>query len=132
MPGRSHLSGRGVRRFGSLVNGRQVDFESGAAAGLAVYGDVAATLFHDPVDGRESEAGAFPRLLGGEERLEDLCERFAVHAAPVIGHGEQDVRTGREFPVSGGAGLVKMERLRFDDYLAAAGDGVAGVDGRSE
>src|SRR5579883_2152267 len=118
MPGRSHLSGRGVRRFGSLVNGRQVDFESGAAAGLAVYGAVAATLFQDPVDSRQSEAGAFPRLLGGEERLEDVCERFAFQAAPVIGHGEQDVRTGREYPVRGGSGVVKIERLRFDDYLA--------------
>ena len=42
--------------------------------------DVAAALLHDAVDGGEAEPGALPRLLGGEERLEDAGLVGHVHA----------------------------------------------------
>ena len=61
------------RRLHDAVGAAEVDREGGADAELAVDGDVAAALLHDPVDGREPQARALAGLLGGEERLEDLA-----------------------------------------------------------
>src|SRR5260370_31566357 len=46
--------------------------------------DFAAALVHDAVNRRESKAGAFPVLLGGEEGFEDVVQSFLVHAGTVI------------------------------------------------
>ena len=64
------------------------------AARRALQHDVAAALLHDPVDGGEPEAGALPRLLGGEEGLEDpgLVGRLDAHAG--VAHLQRDVGAG--------------------------------------
>src|SRR5260370_7535061 len=54
-------------------------------AGRALDSDFAAALVHDAVNRRESKAGAFPVLLGGEEGFEDVVQSFLVHAGTVIG-----------------------------------------------
>src|SRR5260370_36787951 len=54
-------------------------------AGRALDSDFAAALVHDAVNRRESKAGAFPVLLGGEEGFEDVVQSFLVHARTVVG-----------------------------------------------
>src|SRR2546421_617090 len=64
---------------GSIQRDRQVDLEGRALAGLAVDPDRSCALLHDAEGGGESQPGALARLLGGEERLEDACERLLGH-----------------------------------------------------
>ena len=53
---------------------RQGDAKTGAAlcfrVGRAVDIDLAIMLFNDRIDQREAQAGAFARILGGEEWFE--------------------------------------------------------------
>ena len=69
-----------------------------------MHPDVAAALFDDPVDGRQSE----PRALGNlrrKERFENMRLCFFVHTAAVILYGQQNV-----FP---GFQVVRMDTLAF-------------------
>src|SRR5262249_59791292 len=77
--GRRRGSGR---TQGSAVDERKVDREDAALAGCAVDLDRAAGLGHDPVAGREAEAGTRTGSLGGEERLEEALPPRRVPAAP--------------------------------------------------
>ena len=45
-------------------------------------------LLDDAVDGRQAQAGALARLLGGEERLEDVLLDLRRHAAAGVAHGQ--------------------------------------------
>src|SRR6202030_1851740 len=56
--------------------------------------DVAATLFHDTIRSRESQARPLPDLLRGEERLEDLSLGVLVHADAGIPNFEQNIVAG--------------------------------------
>src|SRR5262245_40491569 len=62
-----------VDRLLQRVDTGQKHLKGTALSGLAIDDDLAVVLFHDPVDDREAEAGPLPRLLGGEERLEEAA-----------------------------------------------------------
>src|SRR5436305_6341461 len=49
---------------------------------------LASLAFHDVAGEVETEAGAAPRLLGGEERLADAAQQVLRNAHPVVGDGE--------------------------------------------
>ena len=55
--------------------------EGGAHADFARDLDPALVLFHDAVNGGQSQAGAAADFLRGKERLEDARQHFRVHAA---------------------------------------------------
>ena len=72
----------------------QVDLEGRPLPRLAVHVDEAVVLFDDAVNRRQPQAGALADFLGGEEGLEELCQRLFVHAAAVVADRQQDVPPG--------------------------------------
>jgi hypothetical protein len=48
-------------------------------------------ILNDAMSDTEPEASALPCFLSGEERVEDVLQRFRIHAAAVVGHNEQKV-----------------------------------------
>jgi hypothetical protein len=109
MPGQEHLEGCSQVR-------------------LAVDVDEAVVLRNDAVDRGQPKAGAFAHDLRGEERFEQMRERVLVHAAPVIGQGEQRVVAGATSHVTDAVDLVERAVSRLDGDCADAGDGFPGVD----
>src|ERR1700733_7877733 len=69
-----------------IFDPRQIDFKTGSTAGLAVHPHVSATLLHDSVHRRKTESCSLPLLLGSKKWLENVCLRFGVHTATVVGN----------------------------------------------
>ena len=78
---------------------------------------------------RQPEPGALARLLRGEERLEDPCEHLGRHAGAGVRHGQHHVVAGRHLGVPARVVLVQHLVGNLDRQPAAAGHGVAGVQG---
>jgi hypothetical protein len=78
----------------------------------------------------EAEAGAFSYCLGGEERLERLCNDVRGHPLPGVADRQHDKLPGANFDVPGGIGLVETGIGRLDGQLAAVRYGVAAIDGK--
>src|SRR6266568_9539556 len=60
-------AGRRARSLGNSADAGKIDFEGGAATGLAVGHDVATTLFNNSIDRRKPEPCAFPYFFGSEK-----------------------------------------------------------------
>ena len=60
----------------------QVNLKDRALADLAGHLDMAVALFNDPIDGEQSQAGAFVGFFGGKERLEDMGQGFRSMLRP--------------------------------------------------
>src|SRR5262249_15153963 len=75
----------------SVVDPRQVDLEHGSEPRLTVNPNVAAALFHNTVDRRQSQAGSFTYFFRRKEGLEDSRLRLLVHAASGIADRQHDV-----------------------------------------
>ena len=73
--------------FGRTFHLREIDPKGRPTTHFALSENVPATLFHDAVDGREPQSGAFAFFLGGEERFEDAGLDFLVHSQTRIGNG---------------------------------------------
>src|SRR6185436_19287678 len=58
--------------------------------------DPAAVLLHDPVGDRKTEAGAVPRVLRREERIEDAVSRARGDPGAVVLDLDADFGLGRE------------------------------------
>jgi hypothetical protein len=71
----------------------QIDAEGRSAARHAVDGDHTIGLLHDAVDCRETEAGAAPRLLRGEKRLEGARHGLRGHPHPRVADAQQHCGT---------------------------------------
>src|SRR5262245_53749105 len=70
----------------SSLEAREADDESRALARGGLGGDRAAVIVDDPVDDRQAQAGAGG--LRRVERVEDLGQRFGVHAVAGVRHDE--------------------------------------------
>jgi hypothetical protein len=99
------------RRLGRVGGAGEADREGGALAGRAVDVDVSTALVHGAVHGRETEPGALPDRLGGEERLEHMGQHIGRHAVPGIAHPQHH-------------GIAVTRRP-----LAARGGEIGGLDG---
>jgi len=82
--------------IGRLWNARQERVEGAPAARFAFNPDITAALLHNAVNGSETEASAFPRLLGCEKGFEDARTRFRVHSMSRISNHDRDVFSFRE------------------------------------
>src|SRR2546422_6373482 len=90
---------------------------------------LAAALLDDPVHRGEAEAGALPDFLGREERLEQVCLGHLIHADAGVRDRQADVIAGGHAVTPLDVLLVERDARRPDAQPAAAGHGVAGVDG---
>src|SRR5579862_1515033 len=81
-------------RFWYSAGLREENLESCPAAHFAMHLDVAVTLLHNAVNGRQPHSGAFSFFLCGEERFEDSGVRFGIHADSVIRDSEEHVASG--------------------------------------
>ena len=64
----------------------QVDLESRSESRLAVHPDKAAVLFHNAIDGGQSETGPFSFFLCGVEGFEDVGQVFLRNSESGIGN----------------------------------------------
>ena len=94
---------------------------------LAHDPDGAAALADDAVGGREPEAGAASRILGREERLEEVALRGLVHADAGVDDRDRDVRAGRDAQLLGRKRFRELHHAGLDGELAAVRHGIAGV-----
>ncbi len=93
--GRRHgTHGRARDRIGRRILVRQVDVEGRAAPGARLHRDETAELLHEAVHRRQSEAGTLTRILGREERLEDVRQHIGWNATPGVPHAQQREATG--------------------------------------
>ncbi len=85
-------------------------------------------VFHNAVDGRQSEAVSLAEPLGGEKRLEDMVQDGFFHAYAGIGHCEDYV--GARGEKGGDAEVGGIEMLEFGRYLEGSsfGHSVPGID----
>src|SRR5687767_12067735 len=74
----------GDRSCAVHVGGRQVEVEDRAAGGGATIAHLAAHRIDDAVADGESESGALPDWLGGEERLKKLRFVILLNAGPGV------------------------------------------------
>ena len=109
---------------------RKREVERAAHAHRAVHPDVATRLPHDAVHGRQPEAGALAHRLGGEERLEDVLERFAAHTHAGVAHREHDVAAGHHLRAVELAEALDLRVLGANLQDTAGGHRVARVDGQ--
>ena len=86
-----------------------------------------AALLDDPVDGRQSQSGSFPGLLGGEERLEHALLYFRRHAHSRVGDGDHHVRPGGNI-MKGARRGFDIDVAQFQAKSSALRHGVARVD----
>src|SRR5579859_5456578 len=80
----------GFRRRG------QPNPESRALCDGTLYFDIAATLLHDAIDHRQTQAASLTALLGREKRIEDASLHFRRHSPPGIGNRHLNVLSGRD------------------------------------
>src|SRR5206468_9913314 len=115
------------RRLDGVGDAWQINLEGGALSKFAVYPDVAAALFHNAIDRRETEASATSAFLGGVKRLEDMGDRLGLHAGAGVRDGEQHVRSGNDNSVIARVRRVENNVAGFDEDAAAVEEGVARV-----
>ncbi len=116
------------RLRGRLADGREIGPERGAAPRLAVDPDVAPALRHDAVDGRQPQARALARALGGEERLEDAAAGGFVHSDAGVAHRQHDVPAWYHAGMLEGVGRIDVDIARLDREPAPSRHGIAGID----
>ena len=113
---------------GRLSDSRQVNPERRALPRLAVDPHVAAALLDNPVDGGQTQPGAFAFFLGREERLEQVGLGLGVHPAAGVAYPQHDVSARLDGHVGAGIVLVQLHVSRLDRELAALRHRVASVD----
>jgi len=84
-------------------------------------------LLHQPIHGGQAQAGALPRRLGGEERLEHVRARLLVHADPGVAHREADVLARSARPPRLALILGQVHPAGLDAQHAAIRHRVAGI-----
>ena len=110
----------------------KINVERRAATELAGEGDVAAALLEDAITHGETQAFTFAGFLGGEKGLEQLGLQLLGNSATGIGDGDQHVIARSELGIARGGGGIDSDVGGFDDELAAARHGVAGIVGEAD
>src|SRR5215213_3613219 len=110
-----------------IVNARQVDFENCSHSGLAINPDVPATLFHNTVDSRQSQASSFADVFSCEEGFEDPCLSLLVHAAAGVANRQHHVLAWLYGNVFQRSVIIKSDVCCFNRDFAAARHGITGV-----
>ena len=96
--------------------------------GLAVDPHVPTRLLDDAVNRGETEACAFPGLLGGEKGIEGVLPGVTTHSDAVVADGKHHIATRNHGRVLAGVGLVQLDVPCLDADRSAAWHSVACVD----
>src|SRR5260370_15599763 len=111
---------------------REIDLYRRPFADLAVDFDVTSGLFDEAIDLAQAKAGAMPRLLGREERVEGLFLHIPRHAGTGIAHGDLNILPNRNIGVLLRVALVDKSVAGLDRQFALAGHRVLGVHHKVE
>ncbi len=121
-----------VRFSSRLGSPRQAQRDHRAHAGLALDCHETAGLFDEVVDRAQSEAGAVPFCLGGEERVEGAPNNVFRHTLSIVGHGKADeVARPRSWTGTRGHPLGPLI-ARFDPDFTSARHGVPRIQDEVE
>ena len=89
--------------FVTLFGGAwQIEFYIGADTKLALYRHRSARLLGKAMHHAQPHSRSLAHLLGGEERLEDVFERFFRDAVAAVRHAEHDIVAGVDIHMRGG------------------------------
>src|SRR5271167_543284 len=80
----------------------------------------------------EPKAGTLADFLGGEEWIEDLLQIGSGNTGSGVAYRDHDVTSRDDFVVGAGVFLVEIDVPCLENDLAAAGHGVACVQGQVE
>src|SRR5580700_800822 len=73
---------------------REIDLKGSALSRHTLHCNVSVTLFDNAVDSGKPQARAFAGLLGGEEWLEDMRQRYEVDSHSCVGKRQEHVAAG--------------------------------------
>ena len=124
--------GLGCLGFGRVVgigNAGEVDLDRSSASGLAVDGDVTATLLDDAVADGKAQARPLPEGLGREEGFEDAVENLLGHSGSGVGDRDKNVLSGDGADARPAIGLIEDGVAGLDRERSAMRSRVAGVHG---
>ena len=102
-----------------LQAARQEHRHAAAAARRARRHNPTASLLHDRGAGGEPEARALARLLGREERIEDVREHVGAHPHAVVYDVDADVRAYDRAGIGGDVAHLDADRAGIDDRVVA-------------
>ena len=119
------MRSRHVRPSRDTVRAREIDFERGTFAQLAVDVDKPAMAADDAEGGGQAEAGAFGEFLGGEKRVENLVEILRWNAATGVGHVQTNVTARRDALLDRFVLGIDHQCFRRKGNLSAIGHGIA-------
>src|SRR5205814_553619 len=80
------------------------------------------------VNGGETQAGAFPGLLGGEKWIERVLPGVTTHSDAVVADGKHHIATRNHGRVLAGVGLIQLDVPCLDADRSTAWHSVARVD----
>ena len=106
------------RDLGLDLEPRDEDLDRSSLLRLTGDPNHAAVLFDYSIDNGEAEAGAARGQPGGEERIEDMRQRVAIHPRTGVAHREDEVPPGFHRPAPGRSADLPLACL---DGQAAAG-----------
>ena len=109
---------------------RQIDFEGGAPARLALDADMTAALFDDAVTGGQPQTCPLPHAPGRKKRLEEARFYIRAHAGAGVRDGQRHVVARFQFRITAHSLLMQRDVGGFQREFAAFGHGIAGVDGQ--
>jgi regulator of protease activity HflC (stomatin/prohibitin superfamily) len=110
-----------------LRRGRQIDRHGRALAGRARERDAAAGLAGEALDRAEAQAPTLAAALGREERIEGPPDRLGLHAAPIVGDGDRDIRAGRDPAQLSRLHFIDLRHAGLEEQPAAFRHRIAGV-----
>lgn len=109
------------------------DHNPGSAARFTIDVDQSAVCGDDAADSGQSQARAFPGVLGGEKRIEEMLAGFRIHAAAVVADGEKNTGKGSNSLWWHRTGnTLELTVAGLYDNAATLGQGVAGVENKVE
>ncbi len=111
---------------------RQIELEGRAKTLLAVKLDVAAGLLDEAVDHAQPEPGSLAHTLGRKERIEHPVADRLGNSGAGIAHRDHDIIADLNVAIGRGIILIETHIVGFQNQLAAARHGVAGVDRKIE
>src|ERR1700735_2555679 len=85
----------------------QINFKTGSTTRVAVHPDVSTALLHASVHRCKTKSCSFSLFLGCKEWLENVCLRFGVHTATLIGNREHHVLRGSQYTTRARVGSIQ-------------------------
>src|SRR4051812_12757968 len=87
----------------------EIEFDRRSFAYFTIYFDMAARLFGETIDLRQTKAGTVSYVLCREEGIEGLRQHVRGHPASTIGYSDHNVLAGYDLDLTHGVAFVEID-----------------------